>query len=125
MTEEHNSTDEVFLKNSEVKEYTQKPSKNEFKPNFALKRIIFAEGWNYNRIAKAINEKGISCSRQYVYGVCAGRLIPSVAFAKTITEILGLKNLYSLFDVSQLHMPNFVSADKYEEKEREANEREK
>ena len=32
MTEEHNSTDEVFLKNSEVKEYTQKPSKNEFKP---------------------------------------------------------------------------------------------
>ena len=87
-----------------VKEHTQDSSK--FKPRASLKRWIFInKGLSYASVRDLMKEKkNIDTTRQYIYGICSGRLTPSLEFAKNLCEVLGIDNVFYFFDPSEFQI---------------------
>ena len=80
-----------------------------YKERTLLKRYIFIEkGLSYSSVRKLLREKeNIETTRQYLYGICSGRLNPSFEFAKKLCRVLGIDNVYLFFDQNELYLPDF------------------
>jgi len=95
---------------------TVKGYKIQYKERTLLKKIIFIEkGLNYATLKKKLEaDLDIKVTRQYLYGICTGRLTPSFQFAMNLCKVLGINNIYTIFEPNELHFPDFQSADKIE-----------
>jgi hypothetical protein len=92
-----------------VKERTPKT----FKERVLLKKLIFVEkALTYASLRRKIEKDfGVSTTRQYLYGIVSGRLTPSFEFATVLCKALDIKNVYTLFEPSEIYFPSFQSAD--------------
>ncbi len=82
------------------------------KPRTALRRWIFVnKGLSYASVRDLLKKKkDIDTTRQYIYGICSGRLTPSFEFAKNLCEVLGIENVFYFFEPT-----NFPILTKYKE----------
>jgi len=85
-----------------------------FRPRTTLKRWIFVnKGLSYASVRDLLKErKNIDTTRQYIYGICSGRLTPSLEFAKNLCEVLGIENVFYFFEPTE-----FPILEKYKEDE--------
>lgn len=84
-------------------------SVKEYKERTFLKRIVFIEkALSYASLRDLLKEKeDLDTTRQYLYGIVSGRLTPSFEFATKLCHVLGIKNVYTIFDQSELYLPDF------------------
>lgn len=102
-TDSSNLQDELFLKNPDViKTFREGPyNRNEVLYN----HIYFESKLSINKIAKKIG-----CNRQYIWGVLNRRLLVSFATARKICDVLGVKEIQTLFRQDDIYYPNFKTA---------------
>jgi len=98
-----NLQDELFLKNQDViKTFRDGPySRNEVLYN----HIYFESKLSINKLAKKLG-----CSRQFVWGILNRRLLVSFSMARKICDILGVKEIQTLFRQDDIYYPNFKTA---------------
>ncbi len=101
-----------FILSETVKERVKPPRERVF-----LKKMIFVEyALSYASLRdKLMKDLQVETTRQYLYGIVSGRLNPSYEFATKLCKVLGISNVWTLFDQSEIHLPIFHTADKLEE----------
>ena len=82
------------------------------RPRTTLRRWIFVnKGLSYSSVRDLLKQKkDIDTTRQYIYGICSGRLTPSFEFAKNLCEVLGIENVFYFFEPT-----DFPILEKYKE----------
>ena len=99
----NNSQDDSFLKKEDViKTFREGPYiRNEVLYN----HIYFESKLSINKIAKSLG-----VNRQYVWGILNRRLKVSFGIARKICDILGVKEIQTLFRQDDLYYPGFKTA---------------
>jgi len=101
---------EAFSKREGVNEPSPKIL---YETNEILKRFIYIQHRsNINRFAK---ELGVN--RQFIWGIIAGRLRPSMPMARKICDVLKVEDMRLIFPDGSLEYPRIISADKIQGEE--------
>ena len=102
--------DKVFLKHEDVKKTLRKPP---YERNEVLYNHIYYESkLSINKLAKLLN-----VNRQYIWGILNRRLMVSFSMARKICNILGVKELHTLFRQDDIYYPGFKTAKEVNENE--------
>jgi len=100
MVQSQNNPTEQKKLNDDVKDCIGEPS--QFTPRADLRRWIFInKGLTYASLRDLLQKHEIKTTRQYLYGICSGRLTPSYTFAKKLCEILGVDNIFYFFNPTE------------------------
>ena len=101
-----NLRDEVFLKTSDVKKTLKE---GPYERNEVLYNLIYYEKkLSINKLAKLLG-----VNRQYIWGILNRRLYVSFSMARKLCDVLGVKEIKTLFRDGDLYYPNFKTADQY------------